>query len=136
MSGSYEGMIMGWLTNHYTGIARAITWIGILAIIILSVVPAADRPVTGVGQSFEHFTAFAMLGGAFAVRYNLPLVRLMSLAVLFCAGIELIQIPLPTRHARVSDFLVGIGGACFAILCAFIVRQIVGSRLMGIDFRK
>jgi len=39
-------------------VARALAWIGIFAIIVLSVVPAVDRPVTGLGQWFEHFTAF------------------------------------------------------------------------------
>jgi hypothetical protein len=45
-------------------------WIGIFAIIVLSVVPANDRPVSGVGQGFEHFTAFALVGGAFAIGYR------------------------------------------------------------------
>ena len=39
--------------------------------------------------------------------------------VLFCAEIELRQVPLPTRHAHVSDFLSDTVGACFAILCIF-----------------
>ena len=75
-------------------------WMGILAIVILSVVPAADRPVTGAGQLLEHLTAFAIVGGAFAIGYRLSLMRLMFLAAFFCAGIELLQVPLPTRHAR------------------------------------
>jgi VanZ like family len=104
-----------------------VAWIGILAIIILSVVPAADRPVTGAGQSLEHLTAFAIVGGAFAIGYRLSLMQLMLLAVLFCAGIELLQIPLPTRHARVSDFLVDAAGACLAILCVFVARQVLST---------
>jgi hypothetical protein len=91
---------VAWFINHFTGMARVVAWIGILAIIILSVVPAADRPVTGAGQMFEHLAAFALVGGALAIGYRLSLTRLMFLAVLFCAGIELLQIPLPTRHAR------------------------------------
>jgi VanZ family protein len=91
------------------------------------VVPAADRPVTGAGQLLEHLTAFAIVGGAFAVGYRLSLIHLLFLAVLFCAGIEMLQIPLPTRHARVSDFLVDAGGACLAILCVFVARQILNT---------
>jgi hypothetical protein len=45
-----RAVIMAWLIDHYTGVARALAWIGIWAIIILSVVPAADRPVTGAGN--------------------------------------------------------------------------------------
>jgi VanZ family protein len=116
-----------WLINHFTGMARIMAWIGILAIIILSVVPAADRPVTGAGQLLEHFTAFAIVGGAFAIGYRLSLKRLMFLAVFFCAGIELLQVPLPTRHARVSDFLIDTAGASLAVLCVFVARQILST---------
>jgi hypothetical protein len=115
------------LINHFTGVARIVAWISILAIIILSVVPAADRPVTGAGQLLEHLMAFAIVGGAFAIGYRLSLMRLMLLAVFFCAAIELLQIPLPTRHARVSDFLIDTAGACLAILCVFVARQILST---------
>jgi hypothetical protein len=104
--------------------ARLAAWIGIFAIIVLSVVPAADRPVTGAGQSLEHLTAFAIVSGAFAIGYRLSLMRLVFLAVLFCAGIEILQIPLPTRHARFSDFLVDVAGAFLAILGVFISRRL------------
>jgi hypothetical protein len=122
---------MSWLSNHYTGMTRATAWVGIFAIIILSVVPAVDRPVTGAGQSLEHFAAFAMVGGAFVIGYRLSLMRSMFLALFFCAGIELLQVPLPTRHARVSDLLVDTVGACFAILCVFVARQILSTRVLS-----
>jgi hypothetical protein len=115
---------MDWLISRYTVVARTLAWIGISAIIVLSVVPANDRPVSGVGQGLEHFTAFALVGEAFAIGYPFSLIRLLVLAVFFCGGIELLQVPLPTRHARVSDFLVDSVGACFAILCVFIAKQI------------
>ena len=62
---------MDWLINRYTVVARTLAWIGILAIIVLSIVPANDRPVSGVGQGLEHFTAFALVGGVFAIGYRL-----------------------------------------------------------------
>jgi hypothetical protein len=79
------------LISRYTVVARTMAWIGIFAIIVLSVVPANDRPVSGVGQGFEHFTAFALVGGAFAIGYRFSLIRLLVLAVVFCGGIELLQ---------------------------------------------
>jgi VanZ family protein len=115
---------MDWLISRYTVVARTLAWIGILAIIVLSVVPANDRPVSGVGQGLEHFTAFTLVGGAFAIGYRFSLIRLLVLAVFFSGGIELLQVPLPTRHARLSDFLVDSVGACFAILCVFVAAQI------------
>jgi hypothetical protein len=67
------------LISRYTVVARTMAWIGIFAIIVLSVVPANDRPVSGVGQGFEHFTAFALVGGAFAIGYRFSLIRLLVL---------------------------------------------------------
>ena len=101
--------------NQYLNIVRTLAWLGIAAIVILSVVPAEERPVSGIGQGFEHFTAFALVAGTFAVGYRFTLSRLTLLAMLFCGGIELLQIPLPTRHARVSDFIIDFIGASFAI---------------------
>ena len=77
---------MNWLIGHYRVVARALAWIGILAIIVLSVVPAVDRPVTGAGQLFEHFTAFALVAGVYAIGYRLSLIRLLLLAFFFCGG--------------------------------------------------
>ena len=54
---------MDWLISRYTVVARTLAWIGILAIIVLSVVPANDRPVSGVGQGLEHFTALPWSAG-------------------------------------------------------------------------
>ena len=48
-----------------TGILRAIAWVGVSAIIILSVVPADERPTTGFGQGIEHFAAFGLIAGVF-----------------------------------------------------------------------
>jgi hypothetical protein len=118
---------MNWLIGHYRVVARALAWIGILAVIVLSVVPAADRPVTGAGQLFEHFTAFALVAGAFAIGFGLRIIRLLFLAFFFCGAIELLQVPLPTRHARVSDFVIDFVGSCFAIAAVFAGDKLIGT---------
>ena len=41
---------MDWLISRYTVVARTLASMRIFAIIILSVVPADDRPVSGVGR--------------------------------------------------------------------------------------
>jgi len=114
------------LIDHYRVVARALAWVGISAIICLSVVPAVDRPVTGIGQGFEHFTAFALVAGAFAIGYRISLVRLPLLAFFLCGGIELLQVPLPTRHARVSDFVIDFVASCFAIGFVFASEKLFG----------
>ena len=117
---------MSRLIDHYRVVARTLAWIGITAIVYLSVVPAVDRPVTGTGQWTEHFTAFALVAGAFAVGYSFSLARLLLLALLFCAGVELLQIPIPTRHARVSDFVIDFVASCFAVGCVLAGEMLFG----------
>jgi hypothetical protein len=94
---------------------RVLAWLGVAAIVVLSVVPAVDRPVTGVGQFSEHFVAFSLVAGIFAIGYRFSFVRLLLLALIFCGGVELLQVPLPTRHARLSDLVIDFGAACFGI---------------------
>lgn len=110
-------------------LARALAWVGILAIIVLSIVPAIDRPVTGAGQWAEHFTAFGLVAAMFAVGYRLSLVQFVVLALIFCGGVELLQILLPTRHARLSDFAVDFVASCFAIGCVVASEKLL--RLSG-----
>ena len=107
--------MLNWFVDRYQTLARALTWAGVLALVILTVVPATDRPVTGGGRSFEHVTAFALVAAMFALGYRLSPVRRLSFSLLFCGAIELLQVPLPTRHARVSDFAIDLLASWFAI---------------------
>jgi VanZ family protein len=108
---------------RYRVLARVVAWTGIAGIVILSVVPANERPMIAglwfdewVGHFVEHFLAFTLAAAAFAVGYyRFSLLRLLLMAFFFSAGIELLQIPLPTRHARISDFIVDFVALCIAI---------------------
>ena len=97
-------------TGHVTKIARMAAWSGVIAIVLLSIVPAEDRLVTGLGQTFEHFAAFSIVSILFALVYRLKLRLLLPVALLFCGGIELLQLAVPTRHARISDFIIDLRG--------------------------
>lgn len=117
--------MMNWLIARQVVVVRGLAWFGILAIFILSVVPSSLRPITGLGHRFEHFAAFALVAGTFAIGYRLPLVRLIVLALLFCGGIELLQLPLATRHARLSDFVIDFFASCVAIGLVFLSERMM-----------
>jgi VanZ family protein len=51
------------------------------------------------------------------------IMRLLLLAFLFCGGVELLQIPLPTRHARGIDFVIDLFTACSAIAITLAVEK-------------
>jgi hypothetical protein len=74
---------MNWLIAHRMQIVRGLAWFGILAIVILSAVPADQRPTIGVASEFEHLAAFGLVAGAFAIGYRLSLGRLLLMAFLF-----------------------------------------------------
>jgi VanZ family protein len=120
-----QNSILKWFLRHYQVQARILAWLGILAIVVLSIVPAAERPVTAVGPPLEHFAAFSLTAGMFAIAYELSFGRLVLCGLVFCGGVELLQVPLPTRHARMSDFLVDFVTSCFAFGVVVIGKKVI-----------
>jgi VanZ family protein len=103
-------------------IARVSAWLLAAVIVVLSVVPPNLRPETGTPHNFEHFAIFCATGIAFALgyarRHRLVLVSL----VVFAGAIELVQIFIPNRHARLADFIVDAFAVCAGvILCRLLV---------------
>jgi VanZ family protein len=45
-------------------------------------------------------------------------------AIVFCAALELLQLGVPGRHARLSDFLIDAGAVCFGIAIAWFARRL------------
>jgi VanZ family protein len=87
-------------------IFRGAAWFLLLAILVLSVVPPNYRPVTPAPHDVEHLVIFFLTGLAFGLGYDTrPFLQTIGL-VAFSAGIELLQLYIPGRHARLSDFLV------------------------------
>ena len=110
-------------------ITRAVAWIIVISLIIFSLVPAPLRPVTGVSHNFEHFGSFLLVGIIWCLAYaNRPLLWLGTMAM-FAGGIELLQILVPGRHARFSDFAVDAVGGCAGILVTFLVARLLSVRM-------
>ena len=108
----------------FTTVGRAVAWLAIFAIVILSVIPAAERPVTGHSQAFEHFVAFGIVAALFSLVYRLRFWQLLLLALVYCGSIELLQVPLPTRHARISDFVIDVLASWTAICVVAIAHKL------------
>jgi VanZ family protein len=87
-------------------IIRVIAWVLLATAIVLTLVPAQIRPVTGAPSSLEHFAMFFVIGAAFALGYSRSDYLLCGAAIAFAGSLELLQIFVPTRHARLSDFVV------------------------------
>jgi VanZ family protein len=104
---------------------KAASWVIILCLVIVTVVPADERPVTGLQHDIEHFLAFALAGLTFGFAYAQSVrVNLLS-AFVFTLALELSQIPLATRDARLRDFMVDAAAACLGIVIAHFCRKLV-----------
>ena len=105
-------------------ISKATAWTLLITIVILSLVPAQDRPMMmGLPRLVEHFSIFFAAGLAFGVGY--PQRRLFqSVALLaFTAAIELAQLLVPGRHARLSDFLIDAWGVTVGLWIGFLASH-------------
>src|SRR5262249_21730858 len=98
---------------------RVMAWLFLSAIVVLTVVPPDSRPVTFVPHNIEHAAIFMAAGILFGTAY-LGSKWLLSIgAIVFCAAIELAQLYVPGRHARLGDFVID---ATAAVLGVFLGR--------------
>jgi len=105
-------------------LARIVAWSLAVAIIVLSLVPAGLRPITAAPHDLEHFTIYFATGLAFALGYDLRRSLLATLFVLFAGAIEIAQLFVPGRHARLSDFVVDALAMCIGLLIASLSRRL------------
>jgi VanZ family protein len=109
---------------HLQPAIRFVAWVLAAAIIILSVVPPGLRPETTLPHDLEHAGIFLITGWAFGLAYDCSKVWLASCMVAFSAAVELVQLLVPGRHARVSDFVVDAAAICFGLIVAWSARFI------------
>jgi VanZ family protein len=104
--------------------ARVLAWSLAGAILVLSVVPPFLRPNTGLPHDMEHFGIFCATGIAFGLSYHRNNLLLPPLLVIFAAGIELLQLAVPGRHARFLDFIVDALAICIGVMIALMARKV------------
>jgi VanZ family protein len=85
---------------------RIMAWLLALAILALSLVPPWMRPQTGVPHDLEHFGIFTATGFVFGLGYARRYGAVAIGLVIFAGAIETVQLFVPGRHARLSDFVV------------------------------
>src|SRR3984893_1894670 len=71
-----------------------------LTLVILTIVPAAERPETGLQHDVEHFGAFLLLGLQFAFGFRAKARSMLLGSIAFAAFIEGAQIQL--RHGMLA----------------------------------
>jgi VanZ family protein len=87
-------------------VAQIGAWTLATTIVVLSVVPPHFRPETGLPHGLEHFAIWWVTGIAFALAYSLKPFLLATALVIFSGAVEIAQLFVPGRHARITDFIV------------------------------
>jgi VanZ family protein len=106
-------------------IGRLVAWFALAAIVVLSLVPPGARPTTFFPHKIEHAGIFFVDGIAFGIAYRGYEWLSAIGAVIFCAGIELAQLMIPGRHARLSDFFVDAGAICIGIFAGSTLTRMI-----------
>lgn len=98
-------------------------WFFFAAIVVLSLVSPALRPVTVVPHNLEHAAIFALAGLAVGLGYPGRAAYHMVMLTAFAAAIELAQFYAPGRHPRLIDFVIDALGACAGVALAALVTR-------------
>lgn len=102
---------------------QAIGWLGVVAIVVLSLVAPSLRPVTFLPHDLEHAAVFIITGLALGLGYPGRIVQHMMMLVIFAAAIELAQFYAPGRHPRLIDFVVDAASACTGVVLAALATR-------------
>jgi VanZ family protein len=102
-------------------------WLLLAAIAFFSLSPASYRPITPLGHTREHFLIHVLLGLAFGIGYVKRWWLLALGLVALTGAIEIAQLFVPGRHARVRDFVIDAGAACIGIGLVWIGRVVTSS---------
>jgi len=112
-------------------IFQVAAWLLVLAIVVLSLGPPSTRPVTGAGHDLEHLFAFMATGLAYGLGHPRRLWSLCVALMAFAAVIELAQILVPGRHARLSDFLVDATALCLGVGLSYLLVKLTAATIRG-----
>ena len=96
-------------------LARLAAWSLALAIVVMTLGPVGLRPQLG-HPSMERFAAYLLLGGAFSIAYPRHRAWVALAVVAGALGLEVGQLVVPGRDARVPDAMVKAVGAVCGVL--------------------
>ncbi|PWC35997.1 hypothetical protein [Azospirillum sp. TSO35-2] len=116
---------------------RLAAWGCVLTIVILSLMPRADYPSTGMDGHMEHLMAYAGTGVFVGLAYlpRKPAWELFGWLALLAGMMELLQNLSPGRHPGVGDFAASSTGALVGVAIALFASRHVHKAFTGIGIR-
>ena len=122
---------LGIICPHLQRFFQVVAWLLILAIVMLSLGPPSTRPATGAGHNLEHLLIFVAMGAAFGLGYPRRFLLLPVALLAFTGAIEVAQMMVPGRHARLSDFLTDATATCVGIGFSFVLVKLTAAMSRG-----
>jgi len=114
-------------------LSKASAWLLVVAITVLSVVPSTSRPITPAAHDVEHFLIYLATGLAFGIGYpRRPWTLAMGL-VTFAGAIEFVQLFIPGRHSRLSDFIIDAVAVCLGVAASYVLARLQPFRRQYFD---
>jgi hypothetical protein len=110
-------------------LARIAAWSLAVAILVMTLGPVGLRPQLG-HPSIERFVAYLALGGAFSVGYPRHRAWVALSVVCLALGLEVGQLFVPGRDARIPDAMVKVVGAVSGVI---FVTGVQKSRASSLD---
>jgi len=101
-------------------------WGLLIFIAFATLSPIQDRPTLPTSTLFEHVTAFATLGALFCLGYPREIRFVCLLVGGSAALLELMQLLLPDRHARLQDLAEKLTGGMMGIACGLLLIWFYG----------
>ncbi|MBS9719790.1 VanZ family protein [Tianweitania sp. BSSL-BM11] len=105
-------------------VAVAAAWLGLIGIAFSTLSPIGLRPHLG-GPNYERLFAFALIGALFGLAYPKHLLRIAIIVVGFAVGLEILQMIIPGRHARMFDAVVKACGGMAGVFVAAILNSLL-----------
>ena len=117
----------GWLvtgTKLSTTVVRAAGWVAVLAIGVVSLVPGQGRPHVLSQNQWEHLAAYVVAGMLLGTGYprSKTMVLIGVALTAYGGALELAQLWVPGRMARLTDFGHSALGAWIGLTVIFLVR--------------
>ena len=109
-------------------IVKLFAWSLAAAVTFSTLGPARLRPHAELGQNGDHAFAFILVGIAFGLAYrrNRPLTAVIT--VVLIGLLEILQLWVPGRHARLEDFVVDALAAGAGLLLVAAVDRVFARR--------
>jgi hypothetical protein len=98
-----------------TSLLRIVAWSLAVAIVVMTLGPVGLRPQFG-HPSLERFAAYITLGGLFSLAYPRHRAWVALAVVCGALGLEMGQLLVPGRDARLADAMVKATGAVSGVL--------------------